>query len=407
MSSVSRRVLIGGLAAAPLAMPGIVRAQSSSKPVKIGLLSDMSGPYRDVGGPGNHVATELAIADFGGSVLGRPIEILQADDQNKPDVSTSLARQWIDDTGVDVLADGAASSSGLAIQQVCREKKRIYLITGPATSAMTGKECSPYGIHFSYDTYALAHGTGTALTKSGGDTWFFITADYAFGYALEQDTMNAVKAAGGKVLGSVRAPLGTADFSSYLVQAQASGAKVIGLANAGTDTQNCVKQAAEFGVTKGGTRIATLLMQISDVNSLGQKVCAGLNYTDSFYWDMTEASATWSKRWSAKMDGMVPGVLHAGSYCAATHWLKSVQAVGSTDADAVVAKMKAMPVNDFYNDNVQIRQDGRVMHTMYLWQVKTPEEAKFPHDFCRKVATIAPADAWRPLSEGACPLVKA
>ena len=407
MSSVSRRVLIGGLVAAPLAMPGIVRAQSSSKPVKIGLLSDMSGPYRDVGGPGNHVATELAIADFGGSVLGRPIEILQADDQNKPDVSTSLARQWIDDTGVDVLADGAASSSGLAIQQVCREKKRIYLITGPATSAMTGKECSPYGIHFSYDTYALAHGTGTALTKSGGDTWFFITADYAFGYALEQDTMNAVKAAGGKVLGSVRAPLGTADFSSYLVQAQASGAKVIGFANAGTDTQNCVKQAAEFGVTKSGTRIATLLMQISDVNSLGQKVCAGLNYTDSFYWDMTEASAAWSKRWSAQMNGMVPGVLHAGSYCAATHWLKAVQAVGSTDADAVVAKMKAMPVNDFYNDNVQIRQDGRVMHTMYLWQVKTPEEAKFPHDFCTKVATIAPADAWRPLSEGGCPLVKA
>ncbi len=407
MSSVSRRVLIGGLAAAPLAMPGIIRAQTSSKPVKIGLLSDMSGPYRDVGGPGNHVATELAIADFGGSVLGRPIEILQADDQNKPDVSTSLARQWIDDTGVDVLADGAASSSGLAIQQVCREKKRIYLITGPATSAMTGKECSPYGIHFSYDTYALAHGTGNALTKSGGDTWFFITADYAFGYALEQDTMNAVKAAGGKVLGSVRAPLGTADFSSYLVQAQASGAKVIGLANAGTDTQNCVKQAAEFGVTKGGARIATLLMQISDVNSLGQKVCAGLNYTDSFYWDMTEATAAWSKRWSAKMNGMVPGVLHAGSYCAAMHWLKAVKAVGSTDADAVVAKMKALPVNDFYNHNVEVRQDGRVMHTMYLWQVKSPEEAKFPHDFCKKVATIAPADAWRPLSEGGCPLVKA
>ncbi|HBK07101.1 MAG TPA: ABC transporter permease [Acetobacteraceae bacterium] len=407
MSNVSRRVLIGGLAAAPLAMPGIIRAQSSSKPIRIGLLSDMSGPYRDVGGPGNHVATELAIADFGGSVLGRPIEILQADDQNKPDVSTSLARQWIDDTGVDVLADGAASSSGLAIQQVCREKKRIYLITGPATSAMTGKECSPYGIHFSYDTYALAHGTGNALTKAGGDTWFFITADYAFGYALEQDTMAAVKAAGGKVLGSVRAPLGTADFSSYLVQAQASGAKVIGLANAGTDTQNCVKQAAEFGLTKSGMQMATLLMQISDVNSLSQKVCAGLNYTDSFYWDMTDKTRAWSKRWSDKMGGMVPGLLHAGSYCAATHWLKSVKAVGSTDADAVVAKMKEMPINDFYNDNVKVRQDGRVMHVMYLWQVKTPEEAKYPHDFCKKIATIAPEDAWRPLADGGCPLIKA
>jgi branched-chain amino acid transport system substrate-binding protein len=406
MSRLSRRVLIGGLAAVPLARPGLIRAQSTSKPVKIGLLSDMSGPYRDVGGPGNHVATELAVADFGGSVLGRPIEILQADDQNKPDVSTSIARQWIDDTGVDVLADGAASSSGLAVQQVCREKKKIYLITGPATSDMTGKQCSPYGVHFSYDTYALAHGTGNALTKSGGDSWFFITADYAFGYALERDTMAAVTAAGGKVLGAVRAPLGTADFSSYLVQAQASGAKVIGLANAGTDAQNCIKQAAEFGLTKNGTKLATLLIQISDVASLGQKTCEGLAYTDSFYWDMTDKTRAWSQRWCDKMNGMVPGLLHAGSYCAATHWLKAVKAAGSTDADAVVAKMKATPVNDFYNDNVQIREDGRVMHVMYLWQVKPAVQARSKYDFCNKLATIAPNDAFRPLAEGGCPLVK-
>ncbi|HET6308387.1 MAG TPA: ABC transporter substrate-binding protein [Rhodopila sp.] len=406
MPGLSRRVMLSGLAAAPLARPGIIRAQTSSKPVKIGLLSDMSGPYRDVGGIGNHVATELAIADFGGSVLGRPIEILQADDQNKPDVSTSLARQWIDDQGVDVLADGAASSSGLAIQQVCREKKRIYLITGPATSDMTGKQCSPYGIHFSYDTYALAHGTGSALTKTGGDTWFFITADYAFGYALERDTMAAVKAAGGKVLGNVRAPLGTADFSSYLVQAQASGAKVIGLANAGTDAQNCIKQAAEFGLTKNGTKLATLLMQISDVNALGQTVCEGLVYTDSFYWDMTDKTRTWSKRWSDRMGGIVPGLLHAGSYCAAYHWLKSVKAAGSTDSDAVVAQMKATKVNDFYNDNVTVREDGRVMHVMYLWQVKPASASRYPHDFCTKLATIAPADAWRPLADGGCPLVR-
>src|ERR1700760_969454 len=365
MSRLTRRIVIGGLAAAPLAMPAIIRAQSTSKPVRIGLLSDMGGPYRDVGGPGNRVATELAIADFGGSVLDRPIEVLQADDQNKPDVSTSLAREWIDSVGVDVLADGAASSAGLAIQQVSREKKRIYLITGPATSDMTGKQCSPYGIHFSYDTYALAHGTGNALTKSGGDSWFFITADYAFGYALERDTMNAVTAAGGKVLGNVRAPLGTADFSSYLVQAQASGAKVIGLANAGTDTQNCVKQAAEFGLTANGAKLATLLIQISDVAALGQKVCAGLNYTDSFYWDMTDKTRAWSKRWSDRMGGIVPGLLHAGSYCAATHWLKAVKAAGTTDSDTVVAKMKEMPVNDFYNTDVRIREDGRVMHQMY------------------------------------------
>ncbi|MBN8906143.1 MAG: ABC transporter substrate-binding protein [Rhodospirillales bacterium] len=395
------------MAAGTLAHPAIIRAQSSSKPVKIGLLSDMGGPYRDVGGPGNRVATELAIQDFGGSVLGRPIEVLQGDDQNKPDVSTSLAREWIDAQGVDVLADGAASSSGLAIQQVCREKKKIYLITGPATSDMTGKQCSPYGIHWSYDTYALAHGTGNALTKAGGDTWFFITADYAFGYALERDTMNAVKAAGGKVLGNVRAPLGTADFSSYLVQAQASGAKVIGLANAGTDTQNCVKQASEFGLTRSGVKLATLLMQISDVNSLGQRVCEGLAYTDSFYWDMSDKTRTWSKRWSDKMGGMVPGLLHAGSYAAALHWLKAVQAVGSTDSDAVVAKMKETPVNDFYNTDVKIREDGRVMHQMYLWQVKPVSEAKSKYDFCKLLATIAPADAWRPLSEGGCPLVKA
>jgi branched-chain amino acid transport system substrate-binding protein len=407
MSRLTRRVLISGVAAAPLARPAIIRAQSASKPVKIGLLSDMGGVYRDVGGPGNKVATELAIEDFGGMVLDRPIEVLQADDQNKPDVSAALAREWIDNQGVDVLADGAASSSGLAIQQIAREKKVIYLVTGPASSDFTGKQCSPYGIHFSYDTYALAHGTGGALTKAGGDTWFFITADYAFGYALERDTMEAVKAAGGKILGAVRAPLGTADFSSYLVQAQASGAKVIGFANAGTDTQNCVKQASEFGLTHSGVRLATLLMQISDVNALGQAICDGLVYTDSFYWDMSDKTRAWSKRWSARMNGMVPGLLHAGSYCAAYHWLKSVKAAGTTDSDTVVAKMKEMPVNDFYNTNVKIREDGRVMHVMYLWQVKPPAESRYKYDFCKLLATIPPKDAWRPLDQGGCPLVKA
>jgi branched-chain amino acid transport system substrate-binding protein len=407
MPQITRRAALAALAAAPLARPAIVRAQSSSKPIKIGLLSDMGGPYRDVGGPGHRVATELAVEDIGGSVLGRPIEILQADDQNKPDVATSLAREWIDSEGVDVLADGAASSAGLAIQQITRQKKRIYLITGPSTSDMTGKQCSPYGIHFTYDTYALAHGTGSALTKAGGDTWFFIAADYAFGYALERDTTNAINQAGGKVLGSVKAPLGTADFSSYLVQAQASGAKVIGFANAGTDLQNCIKQASEFGLTKGGAKIATLLMMISDVNSLSQRVCEGLVYTDSFYWDMTDKTRDWSKRWSARMDGMVPGMLHAGSYAAALHWLKAVKAVGSTDSDAVVAKMKEMPLNDMYNTNVKIREDGRVMHQMYLWQVKPVSEAKYKYDFCKQLAVIKPEDAWRPLSEGGCPFVKA
>ena len=407
MLKISRRTAVGGLAMASLAMPAIVRAQSTSKPVKMGLLSDMGGPYRDVGGPGNRLAVELAVADFGGSVLGRPIEVMQGDDQNKPDVAASLAREWIDSQGVDVLMDGAGSSSGLAIQQIAREKKRIYLITGPASSDMTGKQCSPYGVHFCYDTFALAHGTGNALTKAGGDTWFFITADYAFGYALERDTIAAVQSAGGKVLGNVRAPLATADFSSYLVQAKASGAKVLGLANAGTDLQNCIKQAAEFGLSQGGLRMATLLMAINDVHSLGQKTCEGLVYTDSFYWDMTDSTRAWSKRWSAKMNGMVPGLLHAGNYCAATHWLKSVKAAGKTDADAVVAKMKATPVNDMYNTNVKIREDGRVMHEMHLWQVKSPAESKYPYDYCKQLTAIPPSEAWRPLADGGCPLIKA
>jgi branched-chain amino acid transport system substrate-binding protein len=388
-------------------MPGLLRAQSTSKPVKLGLLSDMGGPYRDVGGPGNRAAVELAVEDAGGSVLGRPIEIVQGDDQNKPDVAASLAREWVDSQGVDVLMDGAASSSGLAIQQIAREKKHIYLITGPATSDMTGKQCSPYGIHFAYDTYALAHGTGAALTKAGGDSWFFVTADYAFGYALERDTIAAVQSAGGKVLGNVRAPLGTADFSSYLVQAKASGAKVFGFANAGTDLQNCIKQAAEFGLSQSGVRMATLLMAINDVNSLGLKACEGLVYTDSFYWDLSDKTRAWAKRWAAKMPGREPGLLHAANYCAANHWLKAVKAAGTTDADAVVAKMKATPVNDMYNDNVQVREDGRVMHVMHLWQVKSPAESKYPYDYCKEVVTIPADQAWRPLAEGGCPLVKA
>ena len=407
MNRLSRRAVVSALTVAPLAMPAIIHAQSTSKPVKLGLLSDMGGPYRDVGGPGNRAAVELAVEDAGGSVLGRPIEIVQGDDQNKPDIAASLAREWVDNQGVDVLMDGAASSAGLAIQQIAREKKRIYLITGPATSDMTGKQCSPYGIHFAYDTYALAHGTGSALTKAGGDTWYFITADYAFGYALERDTIAAVQAAGGKVLGTVRAPLGTADFSSFLVQAKSSGAKVFGFANAGTDLQNCIKQAAEFGISQSGVRMATLLMAINDVNSLGLNVCQGLAYTDSFYWDMTDKTRAWAKRWAAKIPGREPGLLHAANYCAATHWLKCVKAAGTTEADAVVAKMKATPVNDMYNDNVKIREDGRVMHVMHLWQVKTPAESKYPYDYCKELVTISPDQAWRPLSEGGCPLVKA
>ena len=405
MPAIKRRVLIAGLAAAPLARPAIIRAQSTSQPVRIGLLSDMGGPFRDVGGPGTKVAMQLAVEDSGGSVLGRPIEILQSDDQNKPDVAASQARQWLD-SGVDVLADGAGSSAGLAIQQICREKKHIYLCTGPATSDITGKQCSPYGIQFDFDTYALAHVTGGALARKGGNKWFFITADYAFGYALERDATEAVKAAGGEVLGSVRAPLGASDYSSFLLQAQGSRANVIAIAIAGTDMQNCVKQAAEFGITGKGVRLATLLTQAADLVGLGQKVCEGLVFSDTFYWDMTDATRAWSKRWAAKMNGSIPGLQHAGNYTAGLHWLKAVKAVGSTDADAVVAKMKATPVNDFYNNNVAIREDGRTMQVNYLWQVKPPAEARYQYDFCNLLETVAPADAWRPLAQGGCPLIK-
>jgi branched-chain amino acid transport system substrate-binding protein len=406
MTRISRRALLATATAAPLAMPGIIRAQSTSAPIRYGLLSDMGGPYKDVGGPGNKVAAQLAVEDFGGSVLGRPIEIIQADMQNKPDIASALARQWIDQ-GIDAIADGAASSSGLAIQQVTREKKKTYNITGPAASDFTGAQCSPYGNHFAYDTYALAHGTGTALTKSGGDSWFFITADYAFGYALERDTIAAVKAAGGKVLGTVRAPLGTPDFSSYLIQAQASGAKVIGLANAGTDAQNCIKQAAEFGISGKGMKMATLLIQITDIISLGEKATEGLVFTDSYYWDQSDGARAFAKRWAAKMGGGVPGLLHAGNYCAMNHWLKAVKAVGSTDSDKVVHWMRSNKVNDFYNKDIEIRADGRVMHDMYLRQVKKVSESKGKFDLCNTLAEIKPADAWRPLAEGKCPFVKA
>ncbi|HEX5325350.1 MAG TPA: ABC transporter substrate-binding protein [Acetobacteraceae bacterium] len=404
MIRISRRAAVGAMAAAPLARPGILRAQSSSKPVRIGLLSDMGGPYRDVGGPGAKVAVELAVEDFGGSVLGRPIEILQSDDQNKPDVAGAIARQWADQ-GVNVFADGAATSAGLAIQQVSRDKKVVYLITGPASAVFTGKQCSPYGFHFCYDTYALGKGTGGLLTKAGGDTWFFITVDYQFGYSLQSDTETFIKQAGGKILGSVRAPLGTSDFSSYLIQAKASGAKVVGLANAGTDLQNCVKQAAEFGIAKGGQRLATLLMFITDVASLGQATCEGLVLTDSFYWDLNDKTRAWTKRYVAKMNAP-PCMLHAGNYAAVWHWLNAVKAANTLETDVVAEKMHQTPVNDFYHTDVKIEPNGRVEDTMYVWQVKPPSESKHKWDFYKPVAKMSGADATMPLAETGCPLVR-
>jgi branched-chain amino acid transport system substrate-binding protein len=406
MIRLTRRVALGALATAPLACPAILRAQSTSKPVRIGLLSDMSGPYRDDGGPGDMVTAKMAVEDFGGSVLYRPIEILQADDQDKPNIAAAKAREWIDDNGVDALADGAASSSGLAIQQISREKKRIYLAADPAATDFIGKQCSPYGFQFVYDTYALAKGTGGELTKAGGDSWFFITVDYAFGYSLEKNTTTFVEEAGGKVLGSVRVPLGTADFSSYLVRARASGAKVIGLANAGTDLQNCIKQAAEFGIAKGGQRLATLLMAIADVKALGQDICQGLVLTNSFYWDLNQRTRDWTKRFNQSIDE--PPTMHrAGCYAAVLHYLKAVRAAGTLDADAVAAKMHEMPVNDFYNTDVRIDPNGCVRHTMYVWQVKPSSEARHRWDYYKPIATISGANAFPPPAVFGCSLVHA
>jgi branched-chain amino acid transport system substrate-binding protein len=403
MIKLKRRAALGVLAAVPLARPGILRAQSTSKPVKIGLLSDMNGPYRANGGLGNKVAAELAVQDVSGAVLGRPIKILQADEQNKPDIASAIARQWIDDDGVDALADGSATSSGLAVQQIARDKKRIYMPNEPAAMDFVGKQCSPWTFQFSYDTYMLAKGIGGALTKAGGDTWFFITADYEFGYSLQRNTEAFIAEAGGKVLGSVRAPLGSPDFSSYLLQAKASGAKVIGFANAGTDLQNCLKQAAEFQLVRGGLRMATLLMVLTDVNALGLDVCQGLVLTNSFYWDLTDKTRAWTKRFTEKIDHP-PTMQQAGCYAAVLHYLKAIEAAGSTETEAVAAKMHATLVNDFYNTDVRIDPNGCVRHKTYIWQVKTPAESKYNWDFYKPVATLDGKDAFPPPDMFGCKL---
>lgn len=404
MSRMTRRAAMGALAALPLARPGIIRAQTVSAPVKIGLLSDVAGPYRDVGGPGSKLAAEMAVEDFGGSVLGRPLQVLQADDQNKADIASALAREWIDDRGVNVLADGAGSSAGLAIQQITRDRKRIFLMATPTSTAFIGKQCSPYGFQFACNTYALAKTIGTELSKAGGDTWFFITADYEFGYSLQSNTEEFVKQARGRVLGSARAPLGTTDFSQYFLQAQASGAKVIGLANAGTDLQNCIKQAAEFGVVQRGQRLATLLMIVPDVLSLGQNVCQGLVLTNSFYWALSPQTRAWTDRYAAKM-GKPPTEYNAASYAGVIHWLKAVKAAGTLNADAVAAKIRETPVNDFYNEGVRIQANGCVPHAMYVWEVKPRQESEHRWDVFKRISTVPSPDAYPPPALFGCPLV--
>jgi branched-chain amino acid transport system substrate-binding protein len=379
-------------------------AQISDGVVKIGVLNDMSSLYADLGGKGSVIAAQMAAEDFGGKVWDKPIDIISGDHQNKPDIGAGIARRWIDTQQVDAIADVPTSSVALAIQEVTRQKRRIFLMSAAGSSDLTGKACSPYGFQWTYDTYALAHGTGGSIVKQGGNSWFFITANYAFGHALMRDTSDAVTAAGGKVLGSVNVPQNTQDFSSFLLQAQASKAKVIGLANAGGDTINSIKQASEFGIVAGGQKLAGLYVFITDVHSLGLKVAQGLTITSAWYWDKDDASRAFANRFMARNpNGLPPTYTQAGVYSAVTHYLKAIKAAGTDDADKVSAEMRALKINDFMTKDGWIREDGRIMRDMYLEEVKSPEQSKYPFDYFKLLATIPAEQAFRPLKDGGCP----
>lgn len=399
-----KKKLLMALAAFGLAQPAA--AQVSDNVVRIGVLNDQSGLYSDLSGPGSTLAAQMAVEDFGGSVLGKPVEIVSGDHQNKPDIASSLARRWIDNEKVDAIVDIPHSASALAVLGVAREKNKALLLSGPAYVEFTGKECSPITVHWTYDSYAMANGTAGAVVKQGGDSWFFLTGDNAGSHSQERDAMAFVKKAGGQVNGAIRHPLNTADFSSFLLQAQQSKAKVIGLANAGGDTVNAIKQATEFGVTQQGQKLAGLLMFITDVKSVGLPNAKGLIITDSFYWDADERTRAWSRKFMARHNGRAPTSVQAGVYGATLHYLKAIKEAGTDDGPKVVAKMKEMPVNDFFSDNYKIRADGRLVRDMYLLQVKTPEESKEPWDLFKILARIPGNDAYRPMSESACPLLK-
>jgi len=384
-------------------------ALAQDKTVKIGVLNDMSSLYADIGGPNSVAAIKMAVEDSGLAKKGWKIDVLSGDHQNKPDVGTNLARQWIDNEKVDVIADTPNSGVALAVSNLVREKNIVLLNSGAATADLTGKACTPNTVSFTYDTYMLANGTGKALTKAGGDTWFFLTSDYAFGHALERDTSAVVTASGGKVLGGVKHPINTSDFSSFLLQAQASKAKVVGLANAGGDTTNAIKQAAEFGIVSGGQKLAALLLFINDVHSLGLKTAQGLSFTESFYWDLNDQTRAWSKRFmAASPKGSMPSMTVAGSYAGVLHYLKALEALGGNPHDGakVVAKMKELPTDDPLFGKGPLRIDGRRIIPAYLFEVKKPDESKYPWDYYKLVATISPEDAAKPLSESECPLVK-
>src|SRR3989454_2462204 len=398
------RVLV--LTIALIAVAAAAHAQISDGIVKIGVMNDQSGTYADITGPGSTTAARLAVEDFGAAKKGLKVEIVVADHLNKPDVGSSIARQWYDAEKVDVIVDVPTSSVALAINQITRDKGKAFLVSGAASSDLTGKACSPNTIHWTYDTWALANGTGSAIVKTGGDTWFFLTADYAFGHALERDTEAVVVKNGGKVLGKVRHPFPTADFSSFLLQAQASKAKIIGLANAGADTTNAIKQGAEFGIVKGGQQVAGLLVFLTDVHGLGLPTAQGLIFTESCYWDMNDKTRAWSRRFAERHRQAMPTMVQAGVYSAILHYLKAVEALRSDDGPRVIAKMKELPTDDPLFGQGRVRADRRKLHPMYLFEVKKPAESKYPWDYYKVRATIPADQAFRPLDQGECPLVK-
>jgi branched-chain amino acid transport system substrate-binding protein len=401
MTVVHRIIVIAALLASSPAA-----AQYTDGVIRIGVLTDLSSIYSDIVGPGTVIAARLAVEDAGITRRGIKVEIVSADHQNKADIGSRFANSWFDVDKVDVIVDGGSSAVALAVSEVARQKNKVLLASGGGSSDLTGSKCNENTIHWAYDTWNLAHGTGSAVVRTGGDSWFFLTADYAFGHALERDTTAVVEAGGGKVLGSVRHPLNTNDFSSFLLQAKASNAKVIGLANAGNDTINAIKQASEFGLVKGGQKLAGLLVFASDVAALGLPTAQGLMLTETWYWDLNDESRAWTRRWQAERPGKVPTMAHAGVYSSLIHYFKAVEALGSdADGKAVVAKMKELPTDDPLFGKGVVRQDGRKIHPAYLFEVKAPEESRYPNDLYKLRETIPAAQAFRPLKEGGCRLV--
>ena len=399
-----KRIILGAALTAVLAS-GVAQAQISGDALKVGVLTDMAGVTADITGKGSLVAAEMAVAEIGGTLLGKPVQVISADHQHKADVGAAIVRRWFDVDGVNAVFDVPNSGVALAVQGIAKERKRIVMYSGAGTTALTNDQCSPYGFHWTYDTYAVSHGTASAVVQAGGNSWFFLASDYAFGHQLQADATAVVNSAGGQVVGAIRHPLNTADFSSFLLQAQASKAKVIGIANAGNDTINAMKQANDFGIVQGGQNLAALILFLQDIHGLGLNAAQGTYLTTASYWDLNDATRAWSKAFMAKT-GMMPSMLHAGVYGSVRHYLKAVAKAGSDDADKVAAAMREIPIEDVFSQDAKIRDDGRVTRTMYLAKVKKPADSKYPWDYLEIVKTIAPDQTVWPLSESKCSLVK-